>query len=1054
MSKLIELDLSLETYKGFWVVIKYMSNKTYKSFFLKAYKNIVLQIALVAIVFVSSQVLFYKSQILEVEKETNSIGNILIDELEQRMENYSEVLMSLSYNLDMDNNITEDKFNSLSHYYIRKFPDILYLQHKNKDTVTDLVYPLEGNEGMLGKSLKNRLEVKNTVNDGTRRRQITINNPYELKFLEYSTLGVVMRYPIFRNNKFDGFFVAVIDINKFLGKVINEDLHRKYDISLLDSSGNEFYKIGNEQKGYVYRHRVKIEDNYWTIAIGLRSNYKAKIMLYISLVSLLVGLIFVVLFYKEYKILMKDKNINDLMILKDELKKEIENRKTIEEDLSKLAAIIESSNDAILGFDLKGNIITWNAGAEKIYRYKENEVKEKNVSQLIPENKLNETLDVLDRVRCGETVNYFETERIRKDGQEIHVSTTISPIKNRNNEIIGFSEITKDITDHKIMEQDLQGSYRELSAVYQQLTATEEELRAQFDELQRNDKLLKKSEQRYELIISASLDGIYDWDIENNDMYRSKNWKRMMDYDIEDETLDLYGAWESLIHHEDKERVLNELDRYLNREIDEFVIEYRVKKRNGMYIWILDNGIAVWDRDGKPIRMAGTLKNIEDRKRWEEEIYSMAYYDPLTNLPNRILFEEKLNYALEDAKENLRKGAVFFIDLDNFKNINDTLGHEFGDSLIVKVGDELQSCIGEQGIVTRFGGDEFLIMQSEINSSDDSVELANKILNMFNKPWIIREHQIYTTASIGIAVFPEDGTDVNEILKNADTAMYKAKGSGKNKFQFFQKLMSFEILRKTKIGNALRNALKNNEFEIHYQPVLDLKTGKIVSFEALIRWLHPEWGFVPPNEFIPIAEETGLIIPIGEWVLKTACRQNKEWKDSGYTYKSIAVNVSALQLQQRNFLNNIKNILEECNLDPLFLELEITESVLMKYIDWNIETLSGLQNMGVKIAIDDFGTGYSSLNYLKSLPIDSVKIDKSFIDGICMNTNEESIVEGIILLAHKMQLEVVAEGVEVKEQLEILRKKQCDKIQGYYISKPYPAKKIEKIIGKEYKDSI
>ncbi|WP_432408584.1 EAL domain-containing protein [Wukongibacter sp. M2B1] len=1029
-----------------------MFTKIYKNDYCKAHKNILLKILVVAIVFVSSQILLYRSQVLEVEKEINSIGNKLVDELEQNIDNNSEVLSSLAYNFYIDNSITEGKFNRLSYFYTEKYPDILYLQHKNKETVTDMVYPLKGNERTLGKSLKDRPEAKNAVNEAIQKRKVTINAPYELKFLNYKTLGIVMRYPIFRNNEFDGFFVAVIDVNELLKNIINEEISNKYDISIYDSTGKEFYKIGKGLRGYLYEDRVKIEDNYWSIALGLRSNYKLKIMLYVILWSLLGGGILIVLFYMEHKILIKNRNIKDLTILQGELRNEIENRKIIEEDLSKLAAIIESSSDAILGLDLKRDIITWNAGAEKIYGYKGKDIKEKNVSLLIPENKLTEILEIFDKVKCGETVNYFETERIRKDKEEIYVSTTISPIRDRNDNIIGFSEITKDITEHKIMEQDLHDSYEELSAVYQQLTATEEELRAQFDELQINGELLRKSEQRYELVISASLDGIYDWDVKNNEIYYSRSWKHMMDYGEDEEISNFYESWKNRIHIEDREMVLNEINRYLNKEIDRFMVEYRFRKKNGEYIWILDNGMAVWDEEETPIRMAGTLKNIDDRKRWEEKIYSMAYYDPLTNLPNRILFEEKLNYALKASKENLKKGAVFFIDLDNFKNINDTLGHEFGDNLIVKVGDELQSCIGNQGIVTRFGGDEFLILQSEISSSKDATDLANKILNIFNKPWIVEEHQLYTTASIGIAVFPEDGVDVNEILKNADTAMYKAKGSGKNKFQFFQRLMSFELLRKTKIGNALRDALKNNEFELYYQPVLDLRTGQIGSFEALLRWIHPEWGFVPPNEFIPIAEETGLIIPIGEWVLKTACRQNKMWKEKGYKYNSIAVNVSAVQLQQRNFLRNIKELLEEYNLEPQFLELEITESVLMKYIDWNIQTLNGLKNMGVKIAIDDFGTGYSSLNYLKRLPIDSIKIDKSFIDGICMSYNEESIVEGIILLGHKMQLEVVAEGVEVKEQLEILGEKKCDKIQGYYISKPYPAEEIEKNIKNRYYD--
>lgn len=1026
---------------------EFMINKNYW----KIHKNILLQIIVVTIVFVVFQILFYKYQVLKVEGEIDFAGNILTNELEKNIDINSSVLVSLGYNYYLDSNITKEKFDYLSQYYIKKYPSILYLQHKNKETITDMVYPLEGNEGTLGKSLKNRPEVAKAVEKAVNNKAISVNDPYELKYLDYNTIGLITRYPIFSNNKFDGFFVSVIDLNKFFVDSISKDIREKYYISISDSSGKEFYKSGKRNRGYTYEDTVKFEDNYWTIAIGLQSNYKAKIVSYIFITSLFAGLLFIALFYLELKLFAKNRNISELNLLKDELKQEIENRKIIEADLSKLAAIIRSSGDAILGLNLRGDIITWNAGAEKIYGFKETEIIGANISIIIPENKKLETFDLLDKAKNGQALDYYETERILKNGEEIFVSTTISPIIDTNEKIIGFSEISKDITEHRKMEQSLQDSYEELSAVYQQLTATEEELRAQFDELQINGELLRKSEQRHELIISASLDGIYDWDIKNSNMYHSSSWKKMLDYK-EDEILDSYESWESFIHPQDKERVVAALNKYLYRKTEDFIVEYRFRKRDGSYIWIHDKGIAVWDQYDEPLRMVGTLKNIDDRKRWEEKIYNMAYYDPLTNLPNRILFEEKLNKALRSSNFDCRKGAVFFIDLDNFKNINDTLGHEFGDRLIVKVGKELQLCVGENGVVTRFGGDEFLIMQSAINSFRDSTDLANSILNIFNKPWGIGGHQIYITASIGIAVFPDDGVDVNEILKNADTAMYKAKGSGKNKYQFFRKLMSDEIIRKTKIGNALRKALENNEFELHYQPLVDLKTGKIVSFEALIRWRHPQLGIVAPNEFIPIAEETGLIISIGEWVLKSACKQNKEWKDKGYTYDSIAVNVSSAQLQQRNFLNSVKRILKECDLDPRSLEIEITESVLMKYIDWNIQTLNCLKNMGVKIAIDDFGTGYSSFNYLKKLPIDSVKIDKSFIDGICVNSNEESIVEGIILLAHKMKLEVVAEGVEVKEQLEILGKKGCDKIQGYYLSKPYPAQELEESVKKGYYD--
>ncbi len=1028
-----------------------MFNEGYWSNFYRTYKNILVQIIVVMIVFVVFQVSYYKYQVEKIEREIKLVGKSLSKELEKDINIKTSVLISFGYNYYLDNNMTKEKFNYLSKHFIEKYPNILYFQHKNKETITEKVYPLEGNEGTLGKSLRNSPRAAKSLERAIDTRMISASAPHELKLSNYKTIGLTIYYPIFKNNEFDGFFASVIDLNKFFSYKINQDIRDKYYVSIMDSSGREFYSIGERNLGYTYEDRIDIEDNYLTIVLGLQSNYKARLIFFIFLISLIAGCLFIILFYLELKIFTKDRSISDLILLKDRLRKEIENRKVIESDLSKLAAIIKTSEDAIIRLDLRGNVITWNAGAEKIYGFKEKEIVPKNISSIIPKNKLDEMYEALEKVTVGETLDYFETERVTKNGEEIFVSTTISPIRDKNENIIGFSEISKDITEHKLMEQSLHDSYDELSAVYQQLAAAEEELRSQFEELQKNEELLRQSEQRHELIISASLDGIYDWDIESGEMYHSSSWKKMMDFEV-DEIQDSYEIWESFIHPNDKKMVIKALEKYLKRESENFIIEYRFKKKDGAYIWVHDRGVAVWDEYDRPIRMAGTLKNIDDRKKREKDIYNMAYYDPLTNLPNRILFEEELNKALSTASLDLKKGAVFFIDLDNFKNINDTLGHELGDKLIVKVGKKLQKCVGEHGIVTRFGGDEFLVMQSPIANFGDPTNLAENMLDIFKNPWEIGEHKIYITASIGIAIFPNDGVDVSEILKNADTAMYKAKGEGKNKYQFFHKLMSDEIIRKTKIGNALRNALRNNEFELHYQPVIELKTGKIVSFEALLRWIHPEWGNVPPNEFIPIAEETGLIISVGEWVLKSACKQNKEWKDKGYKYNSIAVNVSSVQLQQSNFLQSIKSILKECDLAPEFLEIEITESVLMKYIDWNIQTLSSLQNMGIKIAIDDFGTGYSSLNYLKSLPINSVKIDKSFIDGISINSNEESILEGIILLAHKMKLDVVAEGVEEKEQIEILEEKNCDKIQGYYINRPYPPDELEKFVKIGYYD--
>lgn len=611
--------------------------------------------------------------------------------------------------------------------------------------------------------------------------------------------------------------------------------------------------------------------------------------------------------------------------------------------------------------------------------------------------------------------------------------------------------IVVDITETKEKEKKLRESYEELSAVYEELTATEEELRIQYNELHEKEELLRKSEERYQLALLASKDGIYDWDIKNNKVFYSKTWNKIIGYE-ENELPDTYEVLEKLIHPEDRKAVLNVRNKYLNREIDKYNIEYRLVKKDGSYIWIQDSALAMWDNEGNPIRIIGTYTDIDQRIKREKTIFNMAYYDSLTGLPNRRYFEQILKNALEVSKNSDRasKGIVLFVDLDNFKNINDTLGHDVGDKLLKIIANKLKEVLRKEDTISRFGGDEFLILQPDINTYEEAVESINRIIDIFKDLWILGEHKLYITPSIGITVYPDDGDDVNIILRNADTAAYDAKFSGKNGYKFFKKSMFDQVLRKTEIEKALREAVKNNEFELYYQPQVEVSTGRIVSLEALIRWKNPELGFVSPMEFIPIAEETGLIVDIGEWVIRNACKQNKEWKNKGYFYDTIAVNVSSLQLRQRGFVDLVKNVLKETELKPEFLELEITESVLMESLEKSVEILNELREIGVKTALDDFGTGYSSLNYLIKIPIDTLKIDKTFIDNVCTNYSQKSIIEGIIIIAHEMALDVVAEGVEVQEQLKILADKKCDKIQGYFFSKPYEAKDIEKILQKGF----
>lgn len=430
-----------------------------------------------------------------------------------------------------------------------------------------------------------------------------------------------------------------------------------------------------------------------------------------------------------------------------------------------------------------------------------------------------------------------------------------------------------------------------------------------------------------------------------------------------------------------------------------------------------------------------------------EEMEKMAYYDLVTNLPNWNFFSKKLNeYTNNYGSNNLGRFAVFKIDLDNFKTVNDTYGHEYGDKLLKAMGESIQRNLGRDFVVARTGGDEFLILQPKINNKSDAVDTAEKLLNTLNGLWEIDEKEFFAAISIGITIYPDDSSECAEILRNVDIAVNKAKDLGKNLYKFFEFSMHDEIMRKAELEKQLRKAIKCNEFILYYQPQVNVESRKIVSFEALIRWNNKKFGWISPGEFISLAEETGLIIPIGEWVFRTACLQDKEWKEKGYVYDFISVNVSAIQLQKSDFVNVVKKILQETNTKPESLEIEITESVMMESLDLNLNALNELRSMGLRVALDDFGTGYSSLNYLKSLPINTLKIDKTFVDGLCKNSYEEIITEQIIKLAHKMDLEVVAEGVELEEQLKSLEGKNCNKIQGYYFAKPLPPEEIGSFI--------
>lgn len=444
--------------------------------------------------------------------------------------------------------------------------------------------------------------------------------------------------------------------------------------------------------------------------------------------------------------------------------------------------------------------------------------------------------------------------------------------------------------------------------------------------------------------------------------------------------------------------------------------------------------------------MVRSIRYALERKRLEDDIRYQAHHDPLTDLPNRLLFIDHLRREVAQAPRDKHLLAVMFLDLDNFKGINDSIGHEMGDQFLKTVAKQLTTLLREGDTVGRFGGDEFVLLLHRANQVEDVAKIVQRIIETIKTPWTMSGREFHITASLGIAIHPNDGEDAETLLRNADIAMYRAKEGGRNNYQFYTSAMSAKILERLELENSLRRALEHHEFVLHYQPRVNVNTAQIVGVEALIRWQHPDRGLISPAEFIPIAEESGLIVPIEEWVLHTACSQNKTWQKSGFPTICVSVNISSRHFQQQNLPEKIDSVLKETGLDGHWLDLEITEGTAMEDVEHTIKMLCKLKEMGIRIEIDDFGVGYSSLNYLKRLPIDALKIDRSFVKDINIDLTDLAIVITIINLAKNLKLKVIAEGVETKEQLVFLKEQGCDEIQGYLFSKPVPVAGLEKML--------
>jgi diguanylate cyclase (GGDEF)-like protein/PAS domain S-box-containing protein len=555
-------------------------------------------------------------------------------------------------------------------------------------------------------------------------------------------------------------------------------------------------------------------------------------------------------------------------------------------------------------------------------------------------------------------------------------------------------------------------------------------------ELVRINEALHESEERYAVASQGANDGLWDWNLKSGRVYYSSRWKSMLGY-AEDEIGDRPEEWLGRIHPDDQAQVRLDLEAHLGGASPHFQTEHRVRHKNGEHVYVLCRGLVVRDASGQAVRLAGSQTDITRRKRTEEQILHDALHDALTGLPNRNLFLDRLGQAVaRRRRHDDYHFAVLFLDLDRFKVVNDSLGHLAGDRLLVELARRLLACLRSEDTVARLGGDEFAILLDEIEDVRSATRVAERIQEELRQPCSLDGHEVFSTMSIGITLDDPRDRRPEELLRDADTAMYRAKAQGRDRHEIFDDAMHAKAVAALKLEADLRRALERGELRLAYQPIVALATGRAVGFEALARWPHPERGLVAPDEFVPLAEETGLILPVGRFVLREACRAARAWQESGAPELSISVNVSAREFGQAGLVDRIESVLAEHGLPASRLRLEITESVIMEDPEEAVVRCLALRELGVRIDIDDFGTGYSSLSYLRRFPVDALKIDRAFVGGMDARTEDHEIVRAILNLASSLGIKTVAEGIETEAQLARLRGLGCELGQGYFLAPP------------------
>lgn len=562
---------------------------------------------------------------------------------------------------------------------------------------------------------------------------------------------------------------------------------------------------------------------------------------------------------------------------------------------------------------------------------------------------------------------------------------------------------------------------------------------------------LREAERRYHGLFDNAIEGIFRTSIDGQFLDANPALAHIYGFESPGELMTWVRDIGSQLYVEKQRR--DEFMQMVKARGSVTGFESQVHRKNGDVIWISENARAILAEDGRLIGYEGTVEDITERRLYQVRIEHQANYDTLTGLANRSLLQDRLQQALLTAASSGRHIAVAFVDVDRFKFINDSLGHHLGDELLKTVAARLRSCVRDCDTVARLGGDEFVLLINGHGGPDSVRQLMAHMLSVLSQPWVIEQGEFLVSCSIGVALHPEDGEEALTLLKHADSAMYRAKDSGRNNFQFFTRELNAVMTERLELETHLRRALERDQFVLRYQPRVNLATGQIVGAEALLRWRIPHRGTIAPRRFISLAEETGLIVPIGKWVLQSACAQNKAWQDAGLPPIVVSVNVSPRQFRQENLVQTVAEVLQSTALDPHFLELELTESMVMHDAPQLVAMLDELKRLGVQMAVDDFGTGYSSLSYLKRFPVDRLKVDRSFVEHMSSEPDDATIVRAIIALGHNLGLKVVAEGVESAQQHRALRAYQCDEAQGFLFSRPVSARDLPRLLTRSKSDS-